>query len=112
MGCGKTLPINGGNGTFYCNPALDALYQQELTTADPTARQGIFDSIHLIYLTDVPFVVLYSPADVGVVRKGTHNYLPSPIDGSTINIWEWWCNHGHCSAEHPVRSNSDTVLPS
>jgi peptide/nickel transport system substrate-binding protein len=96
MGCGKNVPVNGENASFYCNPALDALYQQELTTADPTSRQGIFDSIHLIYLTDVPFVILYSPSDLGIARKGTHNYLPSPIDGSTINIWEWWCDHGHC----------------
>jgi peptide/nickel transport system substrate-binding protein len=96
MGCGKNVPANGENASFYCNPELDALYQQEISTADPTSRQGIFNSIHLIYLSDVPFVVLYSPADVGIVRKGTHNYLPSPIDGSTINIWEWWCDHGRC----------------
>jgi hypothetical protein len=30
------------------------------------------------------------------VRKGTHNYQISPVDGETINIWQWWCDHGKC----------------
>jgi peptide/nickel transport system substrate-binding protein len=95
MGCDRRVP-DGENASSYCNPGLDELYQQELTTADPTERQGIFNSIHLLYLTDLPFVVLYSPTDVSLARKGAHNYQPSPIDGSTIGIWEWWCDHGRC----------------
>jgi peptide/nickel transport system substrate-binding protein len=80
----------------YCNPALDALYQQELETADPGLRQQIFQQIHQIYLTDFPFITLYFPLDVAVVRKGTHNYRPSPFTGETVNIWEWWCDNGKC----------------
>ena len=55
------IPPNGNNIDFYCNPALDALYQQELTTLDPTQRQQAFIQIHRIYLTEFPFIVLYSP---------------------------------------------------
>jgi peptide/nickel transport system substrate-binding protein len=80
----------------YCNPALDALYQQERETADPGLRQQIFSQIHHIYLTDFPFITLYFPLDVAVVRKGTHNYQPSPLTGETVNIWEWWCDNGKC----------------
>jgi peptide/nickel transport system substrate-binding protein len=80
----------------YCNPALDALYQQELETADPGQRQQIFSQIHHIYLTDFPFIPLYFPLDVAVVHKGTHNYQPSPFTGETVNIWEWWCDNGRC----------------
>src|SRR2546427_7786969 len=32
--CDQFAP-KGQNFTFYCNPALDALYRQELATADP-----------------------------------------------------------------------------
>ncbi len=39
------IPPKGYNVDFYCNPALDALYQQELATADPGVRQQIFDQI-------------------------------------------------------------------
>ena len=58
---------------------LDALYQQEQATADPGARQQIFEQIHQIYLTEFPFIVLYSLNDFSIVRKGTHNYQPRPF---------------------------------
>jgi peptide/nickel transport system substrate-binding protein len=90
------FPPNGGNIDFYCTHELDALYNQEQTTADQGLRQQIFSQIHEIYLTEFPFIVLYSTTDPSIVRKGAHNYQPSPIIGETINIWEWWCDHGKC----------------
>ncbi len=90
------IPPNGGNFTFYCNHDLDALYKQELATVDPGVRQQIFDQIHDIYLAQLPFIVLFSPTSIGMVRKGTHNYQISPFEGATVNIWEWWCDHGKC----------------
>jgi len=95
LACGQ-LPPNGINYTFYCNPALDVLYKQEQATADPGVRQQIFHRIHQIYLTELPFITLYSPLDIYLVRKGTHNYQPSILTGETINIWEWWCDKGKC----------------
>jgi peptide/nickel transport system substrate-binding protein len=90
------IPPNGVNYAFYCNHALDALYTQELATADPGERQQIFHRIHQIYLKELPFITLYSPTDLSIVRKGTHNYLPSTIAADTVNIWEWWCDRGEC----------------
>ena len=85
-----------GNLDYYCNHTLDALYQQELVTLDPGVRQQIFAQIHQIYLTDYPFIVLYSPPHIALVHKGTHNYLPSSIGIQDENIWEWWCDGGRC----------------
>ena len=83
----------------YCNPTLDALYQQEQSTADPNARQAVFDKIHQIYLTDFPFIVEFSAPDISVHKVGTENYAPSLAGaGETINIWEWWCDNGTCPA--------------
>ncbi len=90
------FPPNGGNLAFYCNPKLDALYQQELATAVPDVRQQVFEQIHHIYLTDFPFITLFSPTPPGIAHKGTHNYQISPIEGDTVNIWEWWCDGGKC----------------
>jgi peptide/nickel transport system substrate-binding protein len=95
LGCDQ-FPPKGLNYTFYCNPALDALYQQELATVDPGLRQEIFRQIHQIYLRDLPFIVFFSFSQVMIVRKGTHNYQPSPLEGETANIWEWWCGNGKC----------------
>jgi peptide/nickel transport system substrate-binding protein len=97
LSCDQIPPNGGGtNVTFYCNPALDALYTQELAAADAGQRQQLFTKIHQIYLTQFPLIVLYSPTDLTIVRKGTHNYLPSPFQGETANIWEWWCDKGKC----------------
>ncbi|HJT59783.1 MAG TPA: ABC transporter substrate-binding protein, partial [Ktedonobacteraceae bacterium] len=83
------------NLNFYCNPALDKLFAQEQATADPGVRQQIFEQIHQIYLTQFPFIVLYGPTFYGLVRKGTHNYLPGPFT-DTYNIAQWWCDHAKC----------------
>jgi peptide/nickel transport system substrate-binding protein len=89
------IPPNGYNVDFYCNPALDALYKQELATVDTGARQGIFTQIQKIYLADLPFIVLYSTQSIAMVRKGTHNFQFSPFIGVT-NVAEWWCDKGQC----------------
>src|SRR5712692_200496 len=99
LACDQIPPQgSGSNPDFYCNPKLDALYQQELATADPGVRQQIFEQIHHIYLTDFPFITLFSRADPVLARKGTHNYqLSQGSPGQdTGNIWEWWCDNGKC----------------
>jgi ABC-type transport system substrate-binding protein/serine/threonine protein kinase len=95
LSCDQTPP-NGYNVTFYCNHALDVIYQQELATVDPGVRQQEFEQLHYIYLTEFPFITLYSTPALSIVRKGTHNYLVSPFAGNTVNIWQWWCDHGKC----------------
>jgi peptide/nickel transport system substrate-binding protein len=88
---------NPGNTTYYCNPALDALYKTEQSTADPTARQAAFDQIDQIYLRDNPYIVLFSAPDVSVHKIGTENYVPGLVNqGEDPNIWLWWCDGGKC----------------
>jgi peptide/nickel transport system substrate-binding protein len=94
LGC---LPNGtGSNFDFYCNPALDALYQQELATPDPGARQNLFEQIHLIYYTDIPVIFLFDEVDLYMARKGTHNFQPSPEFITDENIAQWWCDGGKC----------------
>jgi peptide/nickel transport system substrate-binding protein len=91
------IPPNGFNIMFYSNPDLDKLYTAEESTLDPTKRQQIFNQIHQIYLTDFPFITLYSPLDIAMVKKNTHNYAPGPTGASeTVNNGEWWCDNGKC----------------
>ncbi len=89
--------FGGGNYTKYCNPALDKLFTQEQAVGDPTQRQQVFNQIHQIYLTDFPFITLYGPTDIAVVKNNTHNYLPGPEGASeTIGVDSWWCDNGKC----------------
>ena len=91
------IPPNGFNITFYCNHQLDSLYTQEESTADATTRQNVFNQIHQIYLTDYPFITLYSPVDIAMSKNVVHNYTPGPEGASeTINNWLWWCTGGQC----------------
>jgi len=96
MACNQAPP-NGSNFGSYCNKQLDTLFTQEQQTADPTARQQIFDQIHAIYLAQFPFVTLYGAQDIAMSKNTTHNYAPGPEGASeTINIWQWWCTGGQC----------------
>src|SRR6266700_1007514 len=72
------FPPNGSNFDFYCNPALDKLFVQEQATADPTARQQVFNQIHQIYLMEFPLITLYSPTDIAMHKNSVHNYNPAP----------------------------------
>ena len=88
---------NPSNLQFYCNPAMDAAYKAEQSSAVPSVRQAAFDKIHQIELTDIPFVVEFAAPDVSIHRIGTNNYAPSLLGvGETVNIWQWWCNGGKC----------------
>ncbi len=95
LGACDQFPPTGFNINFYCNPALDKLFAQEQATADPGVRQQIFEQIHQIYLTQFPFIVLFSPTYFVLAHKGTHNYLPGPF-GEAYNMAEWWCDNGRC----------------
>ena len=87
------------NLQYYCNPKLDAQYKAEQSSGDPAVRQKAFDAIHQIELTDFPMIVEFSAPDVSIVKKGTHNYVPSLLGlGSTIQIWLFWCDNGTCPA--------------
>ena len=91
------IPPNGFNITFYCNKQLDTLYTQEQSTANPPARQQAFDQIHGIYLTEFPFITLYSPVDVSVHKNVTQNYAPGPEGAAeTVGVINWWCTNGQC----------------
>jgi peptide/nickel transport system substrate-binding protein len=88
---------NGENWSFYCNPQMDQLLNQEEATVDPNARQQVFNQIHQIELTDFPFAILYSPLDLAVAKTTAHNYGPGPEGASeTIGVDKWWCEGGKC----------------
>jgi len=87
----------GQNFSFYCNKQLDQLYTQEQSSFDTATRQQAFNQIHQIYLTQFPFVFLYSPVDIAVVKNTGHNYnIGSEGSSETVNVMNWWCTGGKC----------------
>jgi peptide/nickel transport system substrate-binding protein len=91
------IPPNGFNINFYSNKQLDALIVQQESTADANARQQIFNQEHQIYLTEFPFITLYSPIDIAVHKNVTQNYAPGPEGATeTVGVQNWWCTNGQC----------------
>jgi len=91
------FPPAGFNIDFYCNHQLDQLFLQEQATADPNARQQIFNQIHQIYLTEFPFITLYGPTDIAMHKVTAQNYNPGPMGAQEDNqVWLWACTGGHC----------------
>jgi ABC-type transport system substrate-binding protein len=69
LACDQFLSI-GSNIDFNFIPTLDTLHNEELATVDPGMRQQIFLKIHQIYLTELPFIVLYSQSFPYIVHEG------------------------------------------
>ncbi|HLG61294.1 MAG TPA: peptide ABC transporter substrate-binding protein [Ktedonobacteraceae bacterium] len=91
------FPPAGFNIDFYCNHQLDQLFVQEQSTADPSQRQAIFNQIHQIYLTEFPFITLYSPTDIAMHKLTAQNYNPGPMGAQEDNqVWTWWCTNAQC----------------
>jgi peptide/nickel transport system substrate-binding protein len=89
--------FGGQNYSFACNPAADALYNQELATTDTAARQAVFDKLHAIYLSTFPFITEYAPTNATIVKNTAHNYASGPMGAQeTVNVWNWWCTNGTC----------------
>jgi peptide/nickel transport system substrate-binding protein len=87
----------GLNPAFYCNHALDSLFDQELGSTDPAVRQDAFNKLHRIYLTDFPFVTEYATVNATIVKNTAHNYAAGPMGAQeTVNVWNWWCTGGKC----------------
>lgn len=88
--CNQTPQQGGSNFGHYCNPVVDQLETQQQVTADISARQAAFHSIHLAILADLPVMYLYIPRLTGVYRTTLHNYVPAGLNHAMWNVWEWY----------------------
>jgi peptide/nickel transport system substrate-binding protein len=87
----------GQNFSFYCNPQVDKLQVAEQSTADYNQRQQAFNQLHQVYLTAFPFVTLYAPLDIALVKSTGHNYQIGSMGAvEAVNVMNWWCAGGTC----------------
>jgi peptide/nickel transport system substrate-binding protein len=88
----QTPQQGGRNITFYSNPSVDTLEQQQLTTPDPAARLPFLKQIHHQILADVPIIFLYAEPDIcACSNQHLRNYNPSGVGPSeTWNVQDWW----------------------
>lgn len=67
------------------DPAAIALLAQAGNTAQPQARQALFDQMHRLMLKDVPLIVLFNMADVNAVSKRLDGFAAWPL--SRERLW-------------------------
>lgn len=71
----------------YTNPDVDALLEQERSTADQDERAGIFQEIQRIAQNDAPFAFLYHEPDRTVFTSAVQGYVPIPEQRYLETIW-------------------------
>jgi len=79
---------DGANWQGYCNPDLDALFDQQAVTADPTARKAIYKDIQQVMYDDVIYIGMWKDPDLWSIHETLHNVRlsgPTPF----WNAAEW-----------------------
>jgi peptide/nickel transport system substrate-binding protein len=85
--CASTPP-NGNNYTHYCNPQMDALQAQALSTFDRGKRKAIYAKTQAMLAQDAPAVFLFYPRIRYALNPNFQNFAPNgPSEG--WNSYEW-----------------------
>lgn len=78
-------PFDGKSGKVWHNPEALALIDEAKAVSDPARRQAIFDTLHQMYLTDVPMII-YSNGLNDIV---TSTRLTGDVSWqSKLRLWE------------------------
>jgi peptide/nickel transport system substrate-binding protein len=79
---------DGANWQGYCNPALDALFDQQAVTADPAARRAIYEQIQQIMYDDVIYLGIWKDPDIWSIHESIQNVrLSGPTPFSNAHEW-------------------------
>jgi peptide/nickel transport system substrate-binding protein len=71
----------------YSNPDIDALLEQERSTADQDERAALFHQIQAIAQQDAPFAFLYHEPDRTVFTSSVQGYVPIPEQRYLETLW-------------------------
>ena len=82
-----SIPPNGANRGGYVNPRLDELVTEGRRTMGQEARKPIYSEVQKIAAADLPYVSLWHPTNVVVMRKDLEGFKPSP-DGDLSSLWQ------------------------
>jgi peptide/nickel transport system substrate-binding protein len=73
-----SVPPAGSNRGGYRNPAVDRLAERGRRTADPRERRAIYEELQRIVADEVPYVSLWYPMNVVVLKQRVEGFVPSP----------------------------------
>ena len=76
------------NIMHYCNPTVDALEQEALTTASQAERRALYARIQGQLVADVPIVFLFNPSYIYAYRNALSGFAPNAF-APTWNAAGW-----------------------
>jgi peptide/nickel transport system substrate-binding protein len=90
--CGERPPDGstyGNNDSYYCNPAYDDLYNQQLAEPDTAKRMDIVHEAQKVYYEDAGYAVMwYDPIFSAWRTDRFDGYIVQPLpDGDPLEGW-------------------------
>jgi peptide/nickel transport system substrate-binding protein len=82
----QSLPPNGANRGRYINPDLDRLIEAGRHTLNQQRRRAIYSDIQKIVARDLPYVSLWYPDNIVIMKKDLTGFTPHP-DGDLSQLW-------------------------
>ncbi len=85
---GSTISA-GLSDSFYCNPAYDALYQQQSQTTDEKARADIVKQMEKMLYEDTPYALTYYDADLEAYRSDRFTNMQQQPEGKGVMVFQY-----------------------
>ncbi len=82
------MPPNGYNDTHYCEPEMDALQLQALSTYAQTARRRAYFKIEELLARDNPQIYIWWQRQLEPISVDFKGFAPNPAVESW-NAWQW-----------------------
>lgn len=87
---GKNFPPQGGqNDLWWCDPKLDALERDALTTFDIPRRTRDYYAIQQELVDQAPTIILFTEQRVDTYTTHFHGFIPAPAESASWNSWQW-----------------------
>ncbi|MCZ4058101.1 peptide ABC transporter substrate-binding protein [Pantoea sp. LMR881] len=89
------IPAQGGAGQNvfqYKNPEVDKLLDEGATLFSPEARKAVYLKLQALVRKDMPFLTLFTFANVRGHKQGAENITPNinvRIDSWNVDSWHW-----------------------
>jgi len=86
---GKNFPPNGQNNLWWCDPKVDALEHDALTTFDIAQRTKDYYAIQQELVDQAPTIILFAEQRVDTFNDHFKGYIVSPAESASWNSWQW-----------------------
>lgn len=84
-----SVPPKGANRGHYVNPELDRLIERGRTTLDQEERKRIYSQVQKLVAEDLPYVSLWHPRSLAVLRERVHGFRLYP-SGDFTPLEDTW----------------------